>query len=941
MHERNPETLLQRQQAFGYTTEDLRLLMAPMFANGKEALGSMGDDAALACLSDRSRPLFHYFKQHFAQVTNPAIDSIRERPVMTLHSTLGYEKNLLEVTPEHARLLRLQHPVVTDAQLEAIRQANVEGLSVATLPMLYKVADGGAGLKAAVQALCEEASRAIAEGATIIVLSDREIDPDHAPIPSLLATGAVHHHLIRESSRTRCGLVVETGEAREVAHFALLIGYGAGAINPYLAFETGLALSEEGTYVSPDLDEETLVAHYLKSIDLGLLKIFAKMGISTLQSYRGAQIYEAIGLGDEIIDCAFAGTRSRVKGVGFDVIARETAMRHDMAFPGEEFQYQELDFGGLYQWRLRGEQHTFNPDAVSKLQHAVSQGSFETFKEFSAAANDDAVRMRTLRGLLDFKFDRDPVPLEEVEPVEAIVKRFCTGAMSYGSISKEAHETLAIAMNRIGGRSNTGEGGEDPKRWTPDPNGDSRRSAIKQVASGRFGVTSWYLVNSDEMQIKIAQGAKPGEGGELPGHKVDAMIAKTRYSTPGVGLISPPPHHDIYSIEDLAQLIHDLKNANRYGNREREAGLRERRGHDRGGCIEGQVGSRADLGPRRRHGRFRADIDQVRGLSVGDRSRRDAADARAERPARAHPRAGRRRLQDGARCRDRRAARRRRVRLRDRAARGDGLHPDAGVSPEHLPGRHRDPASRGTARALHRRGPITSRVSSRIVAREVREYMSELGFRTFDEMIGQTQKLKMRDGITHWKAKSIDLTDLFHRADVDHDIRHTGTQDHGSTRRWINKLLELAARRSSAARRSRSICRSRTSTARSARSSAPRSVAEVRARRSARRHHQDPLHGFGGAEPRRLAAEGRHDHRRRRRERLHRQGAVGRQGHRARARAARPSTRARTSSRATSSSTVRPVARRTSTGWSGSASACATAARTQSSKASATTAAST
>ncbi|MBW2425352.1 MAG: glutamate synthase large subunit, partial [Deltaproteobacteria bacterium] len=521
VHRPNPEIRLPLQQAFGYTLEDMRFLLAPMASNGKEALGSMGEDAALACLSDRPRLLFHYFKQNFAQVTNPAIDSIRERPVMTLDSTLGGEKNILEETPEHARLLRLHRPVLRDAELEAIRQITHSGFKAETLSTLYKVSEGGDGLRAAIDKLCREASQAIEAGANILILSDRGLSPELAAIPALLATGAVHHHLIREESRTRCGLVVETGEAREVAHFALLVGYGAGAINPYLAFETVADLVEDGSFVGEGLDLATAEENYLKAIDLGLLKIFAKMGISTLQSYRGAQIFEAVGLADEIVDLAFSGTHSRVAGVGLDVIAREVEMRHARGFAGDEYQFPELDPGGLYQWRLRGEQHTFNPESVSKLQHAVRKESWESFEEFTRAADDDAKRMRTLRGLLEFDFDaREAVAIEEVEPAEEIVRRFCTGAMSYGSISEEAHETLAIAMNRLGGKSNTGEGGEDPKRWTPDPNGDSRRSAIKQVASGRFGVTSAYLVNSDEMQIKIAQGAKPGEGGELPGHKV-------------------------------------------------------------------------------------------------------------------------------------------------------------------------------------------------------------------------------------------------------------------------------------------------------------------------------------------------------------------------------------------------------------------------------------
>ncbi|MGY8737054.1 MAG: glutamate synthase central domain-containing protein, partial [bacterium] len=437
VHKPNPEIRLSLQQTFGYTLEDMRFLLAPMAANGKEALGSMGEDSALACLSDKPRLLFSYFKQNFAQVTNPAIDSIRERPVMTLDSTLGEEKNLLVETPEHAQLLRLHRPVLRDAELEAIRQIDKPGFKSVTLSTLYKVTEGGAGMRGAIDQLCREAVQAIEGGANILILSDRGVSPELAPIPALLATGAVHHHLIRKTLRTRCGIVVETGEAREVAHFALLIGYGAGAVNPYLAFETVSDIVEERTFVPEELDIETAIENYLNAIDLGLLKIFAKMGISTLQSYRGAQIFEAIGLGEDVVNLAFSGTHSRVKGIGIDVLAREVEMRHDRGFPENEFEYPELDPGGLYQWRLRGEQHTFNPESVAKLQHAVRNDSWKSFDEYTEAANDDSVRMRTLRGLLDFKFDRDAVPIEEVESVEEIVVRFCTGAMSYGSISAE------------------------------------------------------------------------------------------------------------------------------------------------------------------------------------------------------------------------------------------------------------------------------------------------------------------------------------------------------------------------------------------------------------------------------------------------------------------------------------------------------------------------
>jgi glutamate synthase domain-containing protein 2/glutamate synthase domain-containing protein 1/glutamate synthase domain-containing protein 3 len=790
VHQPNPEIRLSLQQTFGYTLEDLRFLMAPMATNGKEALGSMGEDSALACLSDNPRLLFSYFKQNFAQVTNPAIDSIRERPVMTLDSTLGDEKNLLEETPEHARLLRLHRPVLRDAELEAIRQIDKPGFEARTLSTLYKKAEGGDGLRAAIEQLCREASQAIAAGVNILILSDRGVSPELAPIPALLATGAVHHHLIRESTRTRCGLIVETGEAREVAHFALLVGYGAGGVNPYLAFETVQDILDERTFVPEDLDYETAEENYLKAIDLGLLKIFAKMGISTLQSYRGAQIFEAIGLNEEVVSLAFEGTHSRVKGVGLDVIAREVEMRHDRGFSQDEFEYPELDPGGLYQWRLRGEQHTFNPETVSKLQHAVRNDSWKSFEEYALAANDDSVRMRTLRGLLDFKFDRDPVPLEEVESVEDIVVRFCTGAMSYGSISAEAHETLAIAMNRLGGRSNTGEGGENPKRWTPDENGDSRRSKIKQVASGRFGVTSAYLVNSDEIQIKIAQGAKPGEGGELPGHKVDQIIADTRYSTPGVGLTSPPPHHDIYSIEDLSQLIHDLKNANRRANVSVKlvsetgvgtiaSGVSKGKadgvlisGHDGGtgasaltsiknaGCPWeiGLAETQQTLVQNDLRGRIKLQVDG--GFKTG----RDVV--------------------IGA--------------LLGADEFGFATAPLVAMGCILMRVCHLNTCPVGIAT---QRPELRKRFAGEpenvvqfffFIAEQTRELMAKLGYRTMDEMIGQSDRLEMRKSINHWKASGLDLSDLLYKADLPHDVHNTGGQDHGLEKALDMRLLELA-----------------------------------------------------------------------------------------------------------------------------------------------------
>lgn len=555
--------LLQRQQIFGYTQEDLEIIMAPMAQDGKEATGSMGNDAALAILSERPQLLFNYFKQLFAQVTNPPIDPIREEIVMSLETTMGRGRNLLAETPEDCRQLALKSPIITNAQLHFIKNLSEKHFKSAVVSTLFAVADGPQALKQALDRIARDAEIAVDNGAAMIVLSDRGINQQFAPIPSLLATGAVHHHLVRAHKRSRCGLIVETGEAREIMHFALLTGYGAGAVNPYLAFEAIEELVQKETVVekSPGQAQQ----NYLNAIDKGLLKVMSKIGISTQHSYRCAQIFEAIGLGQNIIDQYFAGSVSRIGGIGLDKIARETLMRHAHAYPPNASRHATLDTGGQYRWRRRGEYHQWNPTTIAQLQSAAQRNDPKTYKEFADEANAPDRGLATLRGLLKFK-QCDEIPLDEVEPASEIVKRFCTGAMSYGSISRESHENLAIAMNRLGGRSNTGEGGEDPHRFEPDENGDLRRSAIKQVASGRFGVTNEYLVNADELQIKMAQGAKPGEGGQLPGHKVFPEIAKVRYATPGVELISPPPHHDIYSIEDLAQLIHDLKNANIHSN---------------------------------------------------------------------------------------------------------------------------------------------------------------------------------------------------------------------------------------------------------------------------------------------------------------------------------------------------------------------------------------
>jgi glutamate synthase (NADPH/NADH) large chain/glutamate synthase (ferredoxin) len=551
-----------RQLAFGYTQEDLRVLHAPMARLGEEPIGSMGNDAALAVLSDQRPPLFSYFKQLFAQVTNPPIDPIRESIVMSLGTGVGAEGNLLDETPEHAHQLVMDQPILRNLELETLRMVSSDVFRAHTIDITWPVASGPDGLHRRLADVCDEAHDAIEAGVNIIILSDRRAGPERAPIPSLLAVAAVHHHLVRAGTRLRAGLVLESGEPREVHHFATLIGYGASAVNPYLMLDTVGELVAEGR-VAGETDPDAAERKVVKAIGKGLLKTISKMGISTIQSYCGAQIFEAVGLDRDLVERHFTGTASRIGGIGLNVLARETLDRHAQAFPGSHDGL--LPVGGVYAWRRDGEHHMWNPETISLLQHAVRNpngSAQQKYDEYAAAVNDDAARRATLRGLLKFRTGVEPVPLEEVEPAAEIVKRFATGAMSLGSISTEAHETLAVAMNRLGGRSNTGEGGEDPRRFTPDPNGDSRRSAIKQVASGRFGVTIHYLVNADQLQIKMAQGAKPGEGGQLPGHKVDKYIGWVRHTTPGVGLISPPPHHDIYSIEDLKQLIYDLRCSN-------------------------------------------------------------------------------------------------------------------------------------------------------------------------------------------------------------------------------------------------------------------------------------------------------------------------------------------------------------------------------------------
>ncbi len=558
-----PETrpLPIRQQVFGYSEEDLRIILAPMACSAKEPIGSMGDDIPPAILSKRPRLLYDYFKQLFAQVTNPPLDAIREELVTSLRTTIGAEQDLFQETPRHCRQLMLDGPVLTDTRLAQLRRIDQADLRPASQSMLFRVDEGSRGLERALADLCQAAVRAVKNGATLLILSDRGSDERLAPIPALLATAGLHHHLIREGLRTRCGVVIETGEAREIHHFCSLLGYGAGAVNPYLVFETLAQMIAADDL--PEVDLPTAVANYVKAAEKGILKVMSKMGISTLQSYRGAQVFECIGLNETVVDRYFTGTSSRISGAGIDLIAEEVRQRHRHAGSSQNLAPErQLDPGGKYKWRRNGEAHQYTPLTIAKLQQAVRSKDRRAWNEFTGLVDDQNRREGLIRGLFEFKTVGPPVPLEEVEPWNDIVKRFKTGAMSYGSISKEAHEALAIAMNRIGGKSNSGEGGEDSDRYRPDDNGDWRNSAIKQVASGRFGVTGAYLANAADLQIKMAQGAKPGEGGQLPGFKVYPWIAKTRHSTPYVGLISPPPHHDIYSIEDLAQLIHDLKNAN-------------------------------------------------------------------------------------------------------------------------------------------------------------------------------------------------------------------------------------------------------------------------------------------------------------------------------------------------------------------------------------------
>ncbi len=781
------EAVLRRQQLFGYTQEDVRLLLGPMATTGDEPIGSMGADTALAVLSDRPRLLYDYFTQLFAQVTNPPLDAIREELVTTMESTLGPESNLLDPRPESCRQIKVKFPIIDNDQMAKLRHVYEPGFRSTTLPMLFDPTQDGPGLARALDDLTRRASDAVEAGYTLLVLSDRDAGRDRAPIPSLLATSAVHHHLVRQGLRTRCGLVIETGDAREVHHCALLLGYGAGFVNPYLAFETLDDLIQQETIAGVTHDEA--VAHFIHALNKGILKVMSKMGISTLQGYRGAQIFEAVGLGREFIDTYFTRTTSRIGGIGVEAVAEEVVRRHRQAYPTRSAQPSDLEPGGEYQWRRDGEYHLFNPDTVFKLQHATRSGQYEVFKEYTALVDDQNRRCATLRGLLEFAPAGSGISIEEVEPVESIVKRFATGAMSYGSISQEAHETLAIAMNRIGGKSNTGEGGEDPARNHRDANGDWRRSAIKQVASARFGVTSEYLVNAADLQIKMAQGAKPGEGGQLPGHKVYPWIAKVRYATPGVALISPPPHHDIYSIEDLAQLIYDLKNANprarvsvklvavsgigtiAAGVAKAHADVVLISGHDGGtgaapltsikhGGVPWELGLAEAQQVLQMNGLRDRIVVQVDGqLKTG----RDVVVAA----------------------------------LMGAEEFGFATAPLVVSGCVMMRVCHLNTCPVGVAtQDPELRKQFSGKPEFVInffhyIAQEVREHMALLGFRTMDEMIGRIDCLNMRTAVDHWKARGLDLSAILHGPALPADAprRQTQAQDHGLDRALDNQII--------------------------------------------------------------------------------------------------------------------------------------------------------
>ena len=788
-------SVVRRQRAFGYTEEEIRLIITPMAKNGAEPLGSMGTDTPIAALSEKPRLLFDYFAQLFAQVTNPPLDAIREELVTSLGGSIGPEHNLLEPGPASCRQISLQFPVIDNDELAKIIHVNADGdqpgFASHVVRGLFPIAGGGRSLVARLDQIRQEVSNAINDGARIIVLSDRDGDAENAPIPSLLLTSAVHHHLIREKSRTKVGLVVESGEVREVHHVALLIGFGAAAVNPYLAMESAEDLVRQG--VITGITPEKAVRNLIKSLGKGVLKVMSKMGVSTIASYTGAQIFEAIGLSTEVIEEYFVGTTSRLGGVGIEIIAQETIKRHHIAYPpgGGIPGSMKLQIGGEYQWRREGEPHLFDPETVFTLQHATRSKRFDVFKRYTTRVDDQSKRLMTLRGLLTLKQGvRTPISIDDVEPVSEILKRFATGAMSYGSISQEAHETLAIAMNRIGGKSNTGEGGEDPARNIVDQNGDLRRSAIKQVASGRFGVTSEYLVNADDIQIKMAQGAKPGEGGQLPGNKVYPWIAKVRYSTPGVGLISPPPHHDIYSIEDLAQLIHDLKNAND------QARIHVKL------VAEVGVGTVA-AGVSKAH----ADVVLISGHDGGT----GASPLTSLKHAGAPWELGLAETQQTLMLNG----------LRDRIVlQVDGQMKTGrdvliaallgaeefgfATAPLVVSGCvmmrvcHLDTCPVGVAtqnpelRKKFNGRPEFVETFFEYIAEEVRELLAQLGFKKLEDAIGQVELLDTNAAVSHWKANGLDLAPILTAPANGSARRNTTTQNHGLVNALDNELISLA-----------------------------------------------------------------------------------------------------------------------------------------------------
>ncbi|WP_031495291.1 glutamate synthase large subunit [Bryobacter aggregatus] len=790
-HQTDFHTILPRQRAFGYTEEDLRMIMLPMASGGEEPIGSMGTDTPLACLSDKPQPLFNYFKQLFAQVTNPPIDPIREELVMSLTSYIGTERNILEETPEHCHTLKLNHPILTNHDLEQLRNVRWGEFLATTLPTLFDANGSEQDLEESLDRLCRRASQAITKGYRLLILSDRGVDENSAPIPSLLALTAVHNHLVREGTRSMVALIVESGEPREIMHFCLLIGYGASAINPYLAIET---LEDMGQrHLLPEgLTFEQALKNYKKAIGKGLLKVFSKMGISTLQSYRGAQIFEAVGLNKNFVRKYFTGTATRIEGVGLEVIAREAKMKHEFAYRPMSSFATDLDQGGNYHFRVNGEFHSINPDSVTKLQHAVRQNNFATFEQYSKTIDEQNQHLCTLRGLMEFQYADVPLSIDDVEPATEIVKRFATGAMSFGSISKEAHETLAIAMNRIGGRSNTGEGGEDAARYQHDANGDWRRSAIKQVASGRFGVTTEYLVNAEELQIKVAQGAKPGEGGQLPGHKIDENIARVRFAVPGVSLISPPPHHDIYSIEDLAQLIYDLKNVNP------DARISVKL------VSENGVGTVAA-------GVAKAHADVI--LISGDTGGTGASPLTSLKHAGSPWELGLAETQQTLVMNDLRS--RVRIQVDGKLQTGRDVAIGALLGAEEFGFSTAPLIAMGCImmRKCHLNtcpvGIATQNPELRkkfegtpenvinfffFIAEELRQIMAKLGFRTVQEMIGRVDKLDTRRSIHHWKASSLNFKALFYNPAVPQRVaRHcTTSQDHGLNEALDYELIEHA-----------------------------------------------------------------------------------------------------------------------------------------------------